>query len=110
MLNNVYRMSAGPVNGTAAATEIGIGAMLGGEAVAESPEITQFLLGRASTGVNQINSGILNSNPWLRMGAGWNGVENVFRISVGAGAATSHYLDWSWPGGAPPVWPPFIVP
>jgi hypothetical protein len=77
-------------------------------AIEEAPALAQALFGRAGPRPSQINSGLFNSSRWLRVGSGWNGVQNVFRIS-GAVLGGAHLLDIPWQGGLPPVWPLSIL-
>jgi RHS repeat-associated protein len=114
VLSETYDRANLTVKGAAVGTMIVAGANGVAIGVTEGPAATQFLFGRSSTGVNQINSGILNSNPWLRIGSGWEGTgeagQNLFRISIGRGSSTIHLLDIPWQGGLPPIWPPSILP
>lgn len=62
------------------------GTATGAIAYEEAPALAQALFGRAGPAPSQINSGLLNSNRWLRIGAGWKDVPRVtgypvFRIA-----------------------------
>jgi hypothetical protein len=97
-------------------TAVGLAAVSGTAtaaiASAEAPALLNALIGRNVPGSLRISSGILNSNPFLRIGLGWQeGVGNVFRISLGSSAlgGTVHLINQAWPF---PLysWPPTIVP
>ena len=105
-----WRNASGAANAAAVGTLVVGGAATGAIAYEEAPVLFNTLFGRVVPGSPGINSGLLNSNPFLRIGLGWQeGVGDVFRISIGSGASTIHLLNqpWQYPIYS---WPPSILP
>ena len=105
-----WRNASGAANAAAVGTLVVSGAATGAIAYEEAPVLFDTLFGRVVPGSPGINSGLLNSNPFLRIGLGWQeGVGDVFRISIGSGASTIHLLNnpWQYPIYS---WPPSILP
>ncbi len=113
---NIIRSANDWGNATAVALGVVAGTATGAIAYEEAPAFAQALFGRVGPGPSQINSGLLNSNRWLRIGSSWNDTleQNEFRISGRAvdwvtGQARNHLLNWPWRGGMPPTGPPSIL-